>query len=143
MLASGFCAENFANLKRHNKLPLRSSSSLSQFPFICHFIICSQTFACTSAPPLNVTAVFVHLQIIVWVIIKDSGNLFSGGIGIQLRPILCSVDVLLQQQHEKMIWWRLPACAHLIMFISFPKQHQIQKLRMSGVQCFKMAIGGP
>lgn len=32
---------------------------------------------------------------------KDSGNLFSDGIGIQLRPILCSVDGLLQQQHEK------------------------------------------
>lgn len=30
-----------------------------------------------SAPPLNVTAVFVHLQINVLVITKDSGNLFS------------------------------------------------------------------
>lgn len=78
MVASSFCVENFSNLQRHNKLPQRSSSSLSQFLFIYHLISCRQTFTCISLRLLNVTAVFVHLQIIVWVVIKDSGNLFSG-----------------------------------------------------------------
>lgn len=72
-----FCSEKFDSIKRYNYLPPRSSSSLSQFPFNCHFISCSRTFACISATLLNVTAVFAHLQNTLWVITKDSENLFS------------------------------------------------------------------
>lgn len=74
--ATGFCMENFANCKRHNKLPLRSSSPLLPFPFICHFISCSQTFTCISAPLLNVTAVFVHLQIKLFGLLQSSQGIY-------------------------------------------------------------------
>ncbi len=113
-----FCAENFANLKRHNTLPSRSSSSLSEFPFICYFISCRQTFTCISAPPLNVTAVFVHLQIIVWVITKDSAYLFSGwAVALEFSwGLYCALLMVCYNSNTKN---DLVQIAHLITFISF------------------------
>lgn len=77
MGATVFCPEKFASIKKYNYPSPGSSSSLSQFPSNCHFISCSWTFTCISATPLNVTAVFAHLQNALWVITKDWENLFS------------------------------------------------------------------
>lgn len=147
MGASSFCEENFANFKRYNKLPQRSPSSLSQFPFICHFISCSQTFPCISAPPLNVTAVFVHLQIIVWVITKDLGNLFSRqavALGFQLRTVLCCA-VLMACYNSKtkndLVETGRASSSHYVHFL-FVRQ-RIQNSWMLAVHCCKMAIDSP
>lgn len=130
----------FAHLKRHNKLPWRSSSSRLQFPFICHFISCSQTFTCIAVPLLNVTAVFVHLQIIVWLITKDWGNLFGGqAVALEFNwGLYCALLMVCHNGNAKndLVEIAHVCSSHYVHFLFFELQ-QIQKGWMLAVNAAK------
>lgn len=112
MSAMGFCVKNSANLKRHNKLPLRTSSSLSQFS---HFISCSQALTCISPPLLNVTVcICTSSNHCLWYY-KGSEQWHWNSTKDNI--VLCWWSAT--KAIRKMIWWRLPMYAHLIIFISF------------------------